>query len=135
MRKMLMIACLLSFATMCGCNKAPTPEERGEQWRKAAEQGDAKAQYNLGLCLGQCYFFSKGGRLADLGEAAKWWRKAAEQGYAQAQFDLGHCYFYGWGVAQDKAEAVKWYRKAAEQGLEVAELVLKRLEQRGGTAP
>ena len=95
MRKMLMIACLLSFATMCGCRTtAPTPEERAEQWRKAAEQGDAKAQYYL-----------------------------------------GHCYNMGEGVAQDKAEAVKWYRKAAEQGLEVAELVLKRLEQRGGTAP
>ena len=60
-------------------------------------------------------------------------RKAAEQGYAQAQFDLGHCYFYGWGVAEDKAEAVKWYRKAAEQGHEKAKAALKELEQRGET--
>ncbi|MBR4258404.1 MAG: hypothetical protein IKQ17_05190, partial [Kiritimatiellae bacterium] len=51
MRKMLMIACLLSFATMCGCRTAPTPEDKAEQWRKiAAEQGDAAAQYALGCC-------------------------------------------------------------------------------------
>ena len=31
MRKMLMIACLLSFATMCGCRTAPTPEERSDE--------------------------------------------------------------------------------------------------------
>ena len=130
MRNMLMIACLLSFATMCGCRTAPTPEDKAEQWRKAAEQGDAKAQSRLG----HCYFLGDG-LSKDNAESLKWYRKAAEQGDAKAQWVLGMCYAYGDGVAQDKAEAVKWYRKAAEQGLEVAELVLKRLEQRGGTAP
>ncbi len=130
MRKMLMIACLLSFATMCGCRTAPTPENKAEQWRKAAEQGDAEAQYNLGLC-----YEDGEGVTRDLCEAAKWWRKAAEQGYAQAQFDLGCCYAAGLGVAEDEAESVKWYRKAAEQGHEKAKAALKKLEQRGGTAP
>ena len=68
MRKMLMIACLLSLATMCGCRTAPTPEERAEQLRKiAAEQGDAAAQYNLGLC-----YEGGEGVTRDLCEAVKW---------------------------------------------------------------
>ena len=40
MRKMLMIACLLSFATMCGCRTASTPEDKAEQLRKiTADRG------------------------------------------------------------------------------------------------
>ena len=131
MRKMLMIACLLSLATMYGCNKAPTPEERAVKWyRKAAEQGYAQAQFDLGCC------YAAGlGVAEDEAESVKWWRKAAEQGNVTAQFILGVCYDNGEGVAQDKAEAVKWYRKAAEQGHEKAKAALKRLEQRGGAAP
>ena len=123
MRKMLMIACLLSLAAMCGCRTAPTPEDKAEQWRKAAEQGDAEAQYELGHCYHYGY-----GVTEDKAEAVKWWRKAAEQGNSEAQFCLGRCYDYGEGVAQDKAEAVKWYRKAAEQGHEKAKAALKKLE-------
>ena len=88
MRKMLMIACLLSFATMCGCRTAPTPEDKAEQWRKAAEQGDAAAQYYLA----HCYFFGDG-VAKDKAEAVMWFRKAAEQGLADGQYWLGLCYF------------------------------------------
>ena len=130
MRNMLMIACLLSLATICGCRTDPTPEERAEQWRKAAEQGDAEAQYELGHCYHYGY-----GVTEDKTEAVKWYRMAAEQGHVYAQCWLGVCYFIGNGVTQDKTEAIKWYRKAAEWGHEEAKDALKRLEQRGGTAP
>ncbi|GHT43958.1 hypothetical protein FACS189454_00160 [Planctomycetales bacterium] len=80
-------------------------------FRKAAEQGYAPAEYNLGLC------YANGDVVAqDKAEAVKWFRKAAEQGHAPAQGNLGLCYYNGDGVAQDKAEAVNWFRKAAEQG-------------------
>ena len=80
-------------------------------YRKAAEQGGAKAQYNLGLC------YHKGiGVEHSHTEAVKWWRKAAEQGLVNAQHDLGVSYATGTGVEQSYTEAVKWYRKAAEQG-------------------
>ena len=78
---------------------------------KAAEQGNAKAQNNLGVM----YANGKGVK-QDYAEAVKWYRKAAEQGYAEAQFNFGCMYVFGWGVKQDYAEAVKWLRKAAEQG-------------------
>ncbi len=83
---------------------------------KAAEQGLAEAQYNLGVryYLGQ-------GVPQDFTEAAKWYQKPAEQGLAYAQYKLGVMYSNGRGVPKDDAEAVKWYEKAAEQGLAEAQ--------------
>jgi len=91
--------------------------------RKAVEQGDAKAQNNLG------WMYEKGkGVTQDYAEALKWYRKAAEQGHAVAQSNLALMYDNGEGVTQDYAEAVKWYRKAAEQGIAVAQLNLRDLK-------
>ena len=80
-------------------------------FQKAAEKGNANAQYNLGCC----YEYGKGVSV-DYTEAVKWYRKAAEKEYADAQYNLGYCYENGKGLSQDYTEAVKWYRKAAEQG-------------------
>ena len=53
-------------------------------FRPLAEQGNAKAQYNLGL------MYDKGqGVPQDAQEAVKWYRKAAERGFAKAQVNLG----------------------------------------------
>ena len=84
--------------------------------RRAAEQGLAKAQTNLG------FMYRTGQGVAqDYAEAVKWYRRAAEQGIAEAQHNLGFMYHEGQGMAQDYAEAVKWYRRAAEQGLAEAQ--------------
>ena len=80
-------------------------------YRKAAEQGDADAQHNLGWM----YERGCGVEQSDT-EAVIWYRKAAEQGNAYAQYNLGGMYEYGYGVEQSDSEAVKWFRKAAEQG-------------------
>ncbi|MCB1657204.1 MAG: SEL1-like repeat protein [Pseudomonadales bacterium] len=77
-----------------------------EWFRKAAEQGDANGQVNLGsMYYGQ-----------NEAQAVEWFRRAAEQGHASAQYNLGVMYVDGTGVTQDIAKAVEWYRKAAEQG-------------------
>ena len=82
-----------------------------QEWRPLAEQGEARAQYNLGI------MYAKGrGVLQDYAEAVRWYRMAAEQGEAGAQNNLGVMYANGDGVLQDYAEAVRWYRMAAEQG-------------------
>ena len=61
-------------------------------YRKAAEQGRADAQFNLGN------MYSAGrGVLKDDAEAVRWYRKAAEQGAADAQFNLGISYATGEG--------------------------------------
>ena len=81
-----------------------------ERLRRAAEQGDVDAQYNLG----NKYHIGLGVD-EDKAEAVKWYRKAAEQGHVSAQINLAACYASGDGVSEDKTEAVKWYRKAADQ--------------------
>ena len=80
-------------------------------FRQAAEQGNARAQCNLGWC----YEAGKG-VTQSWEEAVKWYQKSAEQGNARAQNNLGWCYQYGKGLTQNSTEAVKWYRKSAEQG-------------------
>jgi len=91
-------------------------------YRKAAEQGHALAQCNLGV------MYDKGrGVKQDHAEAVRWYRKAAEKGHAHAQCNLGGMYASGQGVKQDHAEAVRWFRKAAEQGLVYAVSALERL--------
>ena len=84
-----------------------------------AEQGDATAQYKLGVM----YNYGEGVPEDDA-EAVRWYRLAAEQGHASAQYNLGVMYDYGEGVLKDEAEAVRWYRLAAEQGNATAQFTL-----------
>ena len=81
-----------------------------------AEQGDASAQFSLGVM-----YVNGWGVLKDEAEAVRWYRLAAEQGHASAQFNLGLMYGKGEGVLKDEAEAVRWYRLAAEQGYPMAQ--------------
>lgn len=85
--------------------------EAASWYRKAADQGYARAQFDLG-------WMYQAGRGVDqnYAEAVRWYHKAADQGYARAQFNLAELYWNGLGVDQDYAEAVTWYRKAADQG-------------------
>ena len=105
-----------------------------EAWTKAtftkAEQGDADAQFDLGLA-----YYSGQGVPQDDKEAVKWFRKVAEQGNAKAQSNLGVMYDTGQGVPQDYKEAVKWYRKAAEQGDAPAQYNLGLMYEYGQGVP
>ncbi|HHF3870996.1 TPA: tetratricopeptide repeat protein, partial [Haemophilus influenzae] len=95
-------------------------------WLPLAEQGNAKAQYNLGVMYG-----NGRGVKQDYFKAVNWYRKAAEQGHADAQLNLGYMYEKGRGVKQDDFEAVKWYRQAAEQGHADAQFNLGNMYAKG----
>ena len=72
-------------------------------WQPIAEQGDASAQYNLGV------MYEKGrGVTQDYAAAMSWYRKAADQVDASAQFNLGFMYDNGRGVPRDYAAAISW---------------------------
>ena len=60
------------------------------EWRPLAEQGDAQAQYNLGMM-----YESGKGVPGDSAEAVKWYRRSAERGYLEAQLRLGAMYDNG----------------------------------------
>ena len=79
--------------------------------RPVAEQGDAAAQYKLGVLYDQDW-----GVPLDYAEAARWSILAAEQGNAPAQTNLGVLYDYGRGVPRNDAEAARWYAAAANKG-------------------
>ena len=100
-------------------------------YEKAAEQGDAGGQFNLG----GMYYHGHG---ADVNykKAIEWWEKAAEQGHAHAQFNLGCMYNNGVGVDQSDSMAMRWYAKADAQGEEQAQVAIRKLvsKRRGSPA-
>ena len=83
-----------------------------------AEQGDAAAQFYLGLMYQRGGLMYKGTRAVpqDMAEVLKWFRKAAEQGYAEAQYHLGLMHGIGQGVPQDYVQAYTWFSAAAAHG-------------------
>jgi TPR repeat protein len=110
----LSIAALIELGNDYYWGRKGKPKDYAEavRWyRKAAEQGNANGQSNLGVMYMKGY-----GVEQDYTEAVRWYRKAAEQGDVTGQNNLGVMYQNGHGLKQDYAEAVRWYRKAAEQG-------------------
>ena len=103
-------------------------DERLEDLRARAEQGDASAQFILGV-----RYANGEGIPEDDREAVRWYRLAAEQGNTSAQSNLGTMYATGRGVPEDDREAVRWYRLAAEQGDATAQLNLGNMSARGGS--
>ena len=84
---------------------------KSKWYRKAAHQGLAHAQYNLGIM----YDNGEGVPEND-SEAVKWWRKAADQGDADAQYNLGIMYDKGLGVPENNIRAYVWWSMAKTQG-------------------
>ena len=82
-----------------------------DEYRKEAENGNASAQFFVGVAHEQGY-----ARKQDAAKAVEWYRKAAEQGHPGAQTFLGFALLTGFGVAKDPEQAVAWFRKAAEKG-------------------
>lgn len=106
-------------------------EDFVKQLQKAAKQGNAKAQYDLGV------YYAKGLVVErNHTEALKWFRKAAEQKNAAAQYVLSRYFHAGVYVKQDYSEAVKWCRKAADHGYPDAQFVLGEFYAQGvGVSP
>ncbi|HWI68206.1 MAG TPA: tetratricopeptide repeat protein [Nitrospiraceae bacterium] len=100
------------------------------EWRPLAEQGDALAQYNLGV------LYRKGrGVPQDDVQARQWYAKAAAQGQAKAQFNLGTLYFNGEGVPKDYPQALRWFRLAADQGEALAQTKIAIMYDEGQGVP
>ena len=113
------------------CESIPQDRSKARIWyEKAAAQGRAKAQFNLGI------MYAKGeGVPQDYAKAREWWEKAAAQGYADAQLNLGFMYHEGHGVRQDYVKAQKWYEKAATQGVAKAQFNLGVMYYKGQGVP
>jgi TPR repeat protein len=84
-----------------------------------AMQGDAKAQWGLGMC-----YLNGDGVAQDKREGIRLLRLSSNQAFAPAQCLLGQCYLIGDGVAQDNEEGVRLLRLSATQGDAVGQFCL-----------
>lgn len=95
-------------------------------YKALAEQGNAIAQFNLGI------MYKKGrGVTKDCAKAVEWFRKAANQGDAIAQYQLGKMYLSGQGVPQNYVEAFKWIQGSAELGYAKAQYHIGNMYKSG----
>ena len=81
------------------------------EWRPLAEQGDAHAQFYLGML-----HENGDGVPEDYEKAREWYVKSAAQGDANAQFYLGLMSAFGRGGPLDLVQAHMWYSLAAANG-------------------
>ena len=88
---------------------------------RSAEQGDAGAQFVLGL-----WYHNGTGVPQDYAEAARWLRRAADQGHAAGQFWLGGLYRDGHGVAQELVSAHMWLDLASRSTGRIEEAAVER---------
>lgn len=86
--------------------------------KRAAEQGNAEAQYRLALMYG-----NGDGVPADLEQSLEWLGRAADQGLPDALLTLGTLYANGHGVSPDEAAARSWFIRAAEAGSAKAQFI------------
>jgi len=91
--------------------------DEGSKWlQKAAEQGNAAAQFHLGISFAFKLFDKP--ELEKYNQGMEWLHKAADQGLPVAQFMLAEFYMKpaADGVSPNYNEAIKWYRKLADNG-------------------
>ena len=98
-------------------------------FERAANQGNAEAQYQLGN------LYENSQLPKDYKAAANWYQKAAQQGSAKAQARLGVFYAEGMGVNKNTNEALLWSGKAALQGNLEAQFWLGLLYKLGDAIP
>jgi eukaryotic-like serine/threonine-protein kinase len=113
-----------------GADGVPQDNDEAVVWfQKAANQGLAKAQKNLG----DMYFFGRG-QDRDYKQAMVWFSKAADQNFADAQFRLGYMNEKGLGVDANAQTAEDFYQKAVRNGNVEAQRALDRLSAKAASA-
>ena len=91
--------------------------KKSNYWhKKAAEQGWALSQYNIGINT----FYGYGVK-ANKVEGIKWWKKAAEQGYVNALTNLGILYLSGDTFTKDYNKARNYFLEATKKNDAVAQ--------------
>ncbi len=120
------IVFILFFFGACVGRSFGNEDEAVKTTRQSAEQGDAFAQFKLGI------MYQNGtGVPKDEKQAVEWYLKSANQGNAGAQWNLGLMYRNGSGVPKDDAKALEWIKKSAEQGNTAAQFTLAHMNSGG----
>jgi len=113
-----------------GRRKARDDRQAVSWYTKAAEQGLADAQFDLGRM-----YVTGTGITQDVELGVSWQLKAAEQGLARAQFAIGKRYLSGVDLTQDYQQAFDMFLKAANQGFVGAQYQLGAMLFHGEGVP
>lgn len=108
LKRILTFVTIVAIATICCVG---TSAQDIAQLQKSAENGDAEAMTELGIC----YFQGKGVK-EDNDKAFMWLSKAVDAGNAKAHCWLGACYQYGYGTDKNMEKAIELYTKGADLG-------------------
>lgn len=96
-------------------NPVPADDAEAAAWlQKAADQGHAHAQTQLGIC-----YLDGIGIPEDPERAVELFEAASAVGEREATFQLGSCYRFGIGVDTDLEEAVRLLRIAAGESMKI----------------
>ncbi|BBB23860.1 tetratricopeptide repeat family protein [Isorropodon fossajaponicum endosymbiont JTNG4] len=90
-----------------------------KEYKIGAQQGDVKAQHNLGIMYGS----GKAGSVNNK-KAFYWFEKAAINNFAESQRSLAIMYLQGMGVEEDTITGMYWLKKAANNNLMNAQALL-----------
>jgi TPR repeat protein/uncharacterized protein (UPF0335 family) len=91
-----------------------------ELLKRAAQQGDPLAMYNLALH----YKDGTNDVKRDVAQAAEWFAKSAESGSVSAMVELGEALINGRGQAQNPRRGLEWLQRAADAGSVRAKFML-----------
>ncbi len=101
--------------------------EKARKWYgRAAEKGNAEAQFNLGAL----YFTGSGLKQRNFQKAREWYEKSALQGDSGSMAMLAVIYGDGIGVPRNYLMAYKWANIASGLGHEKSSLIRDDLERR-----
>ena len=87
-------------------------------YERAAKNGNASAQYNLG----QMYHVAGEEDVHAYEKAKYWYDKAVNSGVKEAYNNLGALYLNGQGVNKDEQKAFRFFQKGAKKGDEAAKV-------------
>ena len=96
------------------------------QLEKEANQGNSKAQHDLGILYLEGKDISKDER-----KAFQWFEKSAKNKYGKAQYQVSFMYAEGIGVGKDLRKALEWIKKSAQQGYPLAQYDLGLMYGKG----
>ena len=104
------------FLAILPCGRS-APNLPVAEYERAAQTGDAEAEFQLG----RAYLRGQGVD-KDPEKALDWMKKAASHGHADGLGAMGYFYAMGVVVPKDDAAAAEWFRKGAEKGSAKAQL-------------
>lgn len=99
-------------------------EKHFEYYLKAAEAGDKKAQFKVGMYYRKGEYVEK-----DLKKSFEWLQRGSDDKMRLgSKFQLAYAYEMGWGTTKDLKLAKKLYRECEEKGHPKAKEAIKRVK-------